>query len=791
MKALPVLDHAAEILAAITAGETALVVADTGAGKSTRIPRMLVEAGYRVLVTEPRRIAARALATYVAAEMGVPLGGLVGYHVGRAEPMAGPETRLLYVTDALALVRELMAAGGGYDVLVIDEAHEWSLPIEVLLAWARGEIARGAPFKLVLLSATIDAGPLATYLGTPDRPAPVVMVPGREHPIEDRAPCRRGYDLSSVLTAMAEEIGPLARAGRNVLAFVPGKGEIDQLSALLEEHPLLVLPLHGGLTQEEQDRCFLIYDQPICIVATNIAQTSLTINGVDAVVDSGFERRVETSSGVEGIYLGLISRASARQRRGRAGRTRPGIYIDHAPAGPRELYSVPEIQRVLLDQAVLRLACAGLDAAALTFMHQPAPAEIVQAKRTLFNLGAMTAAGAVTAMGATIAKLPVSVRAGRALVEASRRGGRALLREVALACALADVGGIGEDRARDEHGRVRWRRFLGRDLLESDVLAQIHAFHAVDGLDDDDELEAAGFRPKKVKEAREQLVEIDEATREVLGSGADPLAASAFGRAVVLCMAAGQVDQLRCRTWDGRGWPAFGPDARRIARESVVDPGPRQEDDAYDDPMDGEWEGSKSPPPAPPLWVVGIPFDIGGRRGEPIRVLRFVSVVDPEEVLELAPEHVERTLDLEACSYDRRRDVTMAMEQTQFFGRIVAERRIEISGARRAGRHIRLFMAEVLSGREKIQEKETAPHLVALRDLVAGRARAASVNAALGEEVWPQPTTDRLLEQIADDATRLEPLLSGMATPAPAAEELERIRRHAGARSPRRGLARS
>ena len=758
---LPVVAFLPTILAAVAAEPALLVEADTGAGKSTRIARALVEAGYRVLVTEPRRMAARTLATFVAAEMGVPLGGLVGYRVGRAAPMDSAETRLLFATDALALVRELMGDGGGYDVLVIDEVHEFGLAAEVLLAWARREQGRGARFKLVLLSATVDTAPLAAYLGTPERPAPVIAVPGRVHPIEDRAPARRGIDLETTIAAMADAIGVLVAEGRSVLAFVPGKGEIEDLTAMIADCGAEILPLHGGLTEEEQARCFAPVTGPRVIVATNVAQTSITVEGIDAVVDSGYERRVETRGGVEGIYLGLIARASAAQRRGRAGRTRPGIYVDCAPPGPRTLYAVPEIQRVLLDQAVLRLAHAGLDAATLPFMHQPAPAEIAQAKRTLFHLGAMTASGAVTARGATIARLPVSVRAGRSLVEAAARGGRALLDAVVLAAALADVGTLGS-------GRPLWRRHTGR-IVGSDVLAQIHAFHASAALETEEALEAAGFLARKVQEARSQYLEIGESAREVFGDGAN--SDQTLNPAdVVRCVAAGLVDQLRARHYTDRGWPAFGVDERRIGRESVVDAGPRQDREAYDDQWGGEWEGPKSGAAAPPLWVVGIPFDIGGRGGSTMRVLRHVSLVDPEQMVDLAPEHVTRTLVHGSFAYDPPCDAVLALEQTSLYGAVVAERRVAVED-RRAGHHLRIYLAQVLTGRVKIAEKVRATHLVVLRELVVARARAEAVNLRLGEARWPQPSVEALVAQIGDDATGLGPLIAGMAAPAPTVEE--------------------
>jgi ATP-dependent helicase HrpA len=745
---LPVLACRDQILATLEACAAMVVVGATGSGKSTQIPRMFMEAGYRVLVTEPRRLAASTLAERVAAEMGVPVGGLVGYRTGRDVPHDGPETCLWYMTDALVLMRELCGNGGGYDVLVLDEIHEFGLTAEVLLAWARRAIAAGARFKLVLLSATLDAEALAAYLGTPDRPAPIVWVPGQLHPIEAREPSRYGFDMPDILDAMATDIRGLVAGQREVLAFVPGKGEIDSLTLRLENLDAEILPLHGQMSREDQARCFQAYPRPRVVVATNIAQTSLTIDGIDAVVDCGYERRVETRGGVEGIYLATLSEASSTQRRGRAGRTKPGICVDHKPPGDHPAFPVPEIRRVLLDQAVLRLAQAGLDMAALPFLHQPPPHQIDAAKEMLRKLGAMTEDGKVTEMGALIARLPVSVRAGRALVEASRLRGRALLDAVAAACAMVDVGSIGNDRM----GRA-WRRWAG-PYADSDLLAQTRALDAVGHLPAE-ELELLGFLPLKVTEAREQRLEIARVASEVLGE--DDFPDRPFDVAdVVRCMAAGMVDQLRLRTWNDQGWPVFGLDERRIGRESVVNPGPRL--DPYED---DDWDTPQAGPDRADLWVVGLPFDIGAPRGT-VNVLRAVSVVSLSDMERLAPEAVVRHLT--DVDYSPMRDQTTAWEVVTLFGEVVAGRRVPLDPHPGAGARLRDFLTRAYQG---AMPKDWGPSLKRLADLLTARARALAENARLGEDRWPQPPVAELVARIPDDATSLAPHLGALVVAAP------------------------
>jgi HrpA-like RNA helicase len=295
------------------------------------------------------------------------------------------------------------------------------------LAIPKRQIEAGADFKVVLMSATLEADKLAAFFNG----APVIEVPGRLFPVEVKTPSMR----------LIDDVAALVSAGRNVLVFQPGKQEITETCAALErmEVNAEILPLHGELSPEEQAKCFRHYGRPKVVVSTNVAQTSVTIDDIDAVVDSGMERRIELVEGVEGLYLKPISLADSKQRKGRAGRTKPGIYIDHCGASNRPDFSVAEIMRKRLDQTVLRLAIAGFDMEELEFFHQPEKSEIHDARQTLIGLGCMKADGSVTKIGKFVNRLPVSVQYARMLVEAERLG---VVDDVLTVAAIMEMGGI-------------------------------------------------------------------------------------------------------------------------------------------------------------------------------------------------------------------------------------------------------------------------------------------------------------------------------------------------------------
>lgn len=431
---LPISNFKSQIISTVSDNLVTVIQAETGAGKSTQVPQYLLDEGYDVLVTQPRRIAAVSLAERVCEERGSVVGREVGYATSDKK-CYGDHTKLLFVTDGLALVRELLAsrnqrknARARNTVLVIDETHEWNVNIEVLAAWAKHHVNE-ENFRVVLMSATLEAEKLSAYYDN----APVITVPGRTFPVEEVHP-----STANVATIAME----LLVAGRNVLVFQPGKKEIsdcvDDIRHALMGFDTEVLPLHGELSVEDQRKVFKSYFVPKCIVSTNIAQTSVTIADIDAVIDTCVEKRVEMDGGIETLVLAPISKADQRQRKGRAGRTKPGIYI---PMSGRvfEEYPKAEIERSDLTKTYLRLLYAGYDMSDLDFFHQPTTQEIERSKQILRVLGCMTPKGQITPLGKRIARLPLSVELGKLIVEAESRG---CVQEAIAAAAVVDAGGI-------------------------------------------------------------------------------------------------------------------------------------------------------------------------------------------------------------------------------------------------------------------------------------------------------------------------------------------------------------
>jgi ATP-dependent helicase HrpB len=394
-----------------------LVEAPPGSGKTTRVPRALLGLGSGdVLVLEPRRLAARLAARFVAAEMGERLGETVGYQV-RFEEVAGPRTRLRFLTEGV-LTRRLLSDPllESVDCVVLDEFHERHLEGDLALALVRRlQCTRRPGLKVVVMSATLDGGPIAAYLGH----ARILRSEGRQYPLDiDYTP----HSAAPLEQQVASALERLAGAGGHILVFLPGAAEIRRTqtacAALAQRMGLLVLPLHGDQSPEEQDRAVLPSDRRKVILSTNVAESSITIDGVGAVVDSGLARSAGHSpwSGLPTLQVGRISQASANQRAGRAGRTGPGRVIrlyPHEDFVRRPAHDTPEIVRADLAPAALlveSLGIGGLDA--LAWLDAPPSAHIEQAAELLRRLGATK----------QMARYPLHPRLARLIVEARHRG---------------------------------------------------------------------------------------------------------------------------------------------------------------------------------------------------------------------------------------------------------------------------------------------------------------------------------------------------------------------------------
>ncbi len=591
-QSLPISAYKERILEAVRDNSVVVITAETGAGKSTQVPQYLLEAGYNFVVTEPRRLAARTVSERVAEEFGEELGLTVGFRTAM-ERKDSKSTRCLFCTDGLALVRELMGQGK-HQILVLDEVHEWNINIETLVAWVKHHLALGADFKVVLMSATIEAKKLAKFFGD----APVIEVPGRIFPVEDKTPTGRNN---------AEEAIALLRKGHNVLVFEAGKKEIAETTELITRSGVSaeIVPLHGELESSEQARAFRHFPIPKCVVSTNVAQTSVTIDDIDAVVDGGMERRVEVSDGVEGLYLKAISLADSKQRKGRAGRCKAGVYVDMCPATDRSDFPVAEILRSRLDQTVLRLAEAGFDMEELDFFHQPEKAEIHEAKRALKALGCMDDKGQVTAIGNKVARLPLSVQFARMVVEADRLG---VVDDVLTIAAILEQGEI-TARPKSQYETAKWRKLVVTED-SSDLMAQLLVWKAAESMSKDKMVEN-GIFVKAIFQAREKRRHLSEALR---GKVRD-FRSSGNRENILKAVCAGMVDHLYKYSY---GFWVNGDDtSRQLARESVV--------------VRGEW-------------IVGLPFDlqITTRRGQMmLRLVRMVTKVDPMWLADIAPQLVK------------------------------------------------------------------------------------------------------------------------------------------------------
>ncbi len=408
-----------EILASLQAAPNLVVEAAPGAGKTTRVPPALLGLVQgEVIVLEPRRIAARMAARRVAWELGEEAGETVGYQV-RFEEKIGPRTRLRFVTEGI-LSRRLLSdpALKGVDAVVLDEFHERHLDSDLALALLKRLQQTRPELRIVVMSATLDAAPIARYLDD----CTVLRSEGRQFPLAIR---NRPYSPEPLAMQVRSAVELLLGEGQtgNILAFLPGAAEIRrgtrECEAVARRAGMVVLPLHGDLAPAEQDRAVLPSAERKLILATNVAESSVTVEGVTAVIDSGLVRTASYSpwSGLPTLHVGRVSKASATQRAGRAGRTGPGEVVRLYPAEDfllRPDHDTPEIARADLSQLALHLRAmqmGGLD------WLTPPPAEAWQAAEDLLNK-----LGAKGAMAQRLARFPLSPRLSRILVEALDRG---------------------------------------------------------------------------------------------------------------------------------------------------------------------------------------------------------------------------------------------------------------------------------------------------------------------------------------------------------------------------------
>ncbi len=480
--ALPIWKIHADILRTLQAGNRLVLVAPTGSGKTTQVPQMLLDAGIAgdkmIVVLQPRRVAARTVATRVAWERGGKLGAEVGYQI-RFDDHTSVGTRICFVTEGILLRwlqddRTLANIGA----VIFDEFHERNLLSDVALALVKHLQQTQRPdLVMLVMSATLDAEPVAAYLDQ----CPILISEGQSYPVEV------GYlslpDQRPITAQAAEAVERIINeeAPGDILVFMPGRGEIngtlDALRGLRTRERVACIPLHGELEPQEQDRAFAPNALRKVIVATNVAETSITIDGIRHVVDSGVARvaRYDAERGIGTLLLEPISRASADQRKGRAGRTAPGTChrlwtaIGHKS---REERNTPEIQRSDLAEVVLLLHSLGIrEAATFDWLDKPDPQAVERAERLLTMLGALLDAD-LTAIGRQMLRLPMHPRYSRMLIEASQRG---CVPDAALCAALVSGRDLLARLDRDD-AQTKAAREMFEDSADSDFITLMRAY---------------------------------------------------------------------------------------------------------------------------------------------------------------------------------------------------------------------------------------------------------------------------------------------------------------------------
>jgi len=486
---LPVVARREDIVAAIRRHPVVVVVSETGSGKTTQLPKMVAEAfasthegrpGRKRWIgcTQPRRIAAASVAERVAEELKVPLGGYVGYQV-RFEDRTSRETRIKFMTDGI-----LLAESQGdpemrrYDAIIIDEAHERSLNIDFLLGYLKQLITRRADLKVVISSATLDAGAFAAFFGE-GREVPVIEAEGRTFPVEEIfLPGDEDEDMADGVVRAVDFLTDSGERG-DVLVFLPGEREIRDSAEALEGRRYggtEVLPLYARQGLGEQQRVFHPGGQRRIVLATNVAETSLTIPRIACVVDTGLARvsRWSPARGVQRLQLEETSQASARQRKGRCGRVREGVCVrlyDEENLRARAEFTDPEIRRSSLAGVILRMKALGLpEIEEFPFMDPPAPKAISEGYRTLREVGALDRAKNLTEEGRRMATMPVDPRLARMLLEAGREGVLAAVLPVVSGIETQDPRERPQDKQKEaDKVHAKWRHeesdFMGMTML--------------------------------------------------------------------------------------------------------------------------------------------------------------------------------------------------------------------------------------------------------------------------------------------------------------------------------------
>ncbi len=642
---LPIYELESAVVAALRAGGRLIVQAPTGSGKSTQIPQILLRAGLldsgQAVVLQPRRLAARMLARRVAEEVGGPLGDTVGYQI-RLESRVSESTRIRFVTEGI-LLRQMTFEPElrGISAVVFDEFHERHLYGDISLANAlRIQRTSRPDLKIIVMSATLDAGALRTYLA----PCEVLVSDGRMFPVRiEYLPKPVNFEADPAWDVAARECERVAPStAGDMLVFMPGAYEIGRtiqaIQGMRSLREFAVLPLHGELPPEAQDRAVSRADGRKIIVSTNVAETSLTIDGVTAVIDCGLARtaRFDPARGINTLLVEKISMASADQRAGRAGRTAPGVCVRlwaERENAQRPAHELPEVKRLDLSEVVLTLKASGVvDLAGFGWFERPDPRGLEKAESLLADLGALAGpGGAITDVGRRMLRFPVHPRYARMFLAAQERG---CVRSVAMMAALTQGRNFllrGVDRRVDEAREET----LGEEH-ESDFFLLMRAWRYADrsgySLDACRRLGIHAQAARQVGPLFAQFIEIAEA------EGLDVSERRAEGREVCKCVLAGFPDHLakrldagtlRCDLIHGR--------RGMLARESAM--------------------GKAA------LLVAAEITEVGGRGGDVSVILNIATAVDEAWLKELFPGEFK---DEREVTYDAAAKRVVARRERKF-----------------------------------------------------------------------------------------------------------------------------
>jgi ATP-dependent helicase HrpB len=702
---LPIYELESAVVASLRAQGRLIVQAPTGSGKSTQIPQMLWRHGLlgergEVVVLQPRRLAARLLAKRVAEEAGTNLGQGVGYQI-RLESRISEHTRIRFVTEGI-LLRQMSfdATLRGVSAIVFDEFHERHLYGDISLARALQIQQSIRPdLKIIVMSATLDAGALKNYLA----PCDVLVSQGRSFPVRiEYLPKTVNFENEPVWDVAARECERVAATNAgDMLVFMPGSYEISRTVQAIQGSRALrdfvVFPLHGELPPEQQDRAVARYDARKIIVSTNVAETSLTIEGVTTVIDCGLARvaRFDPHRGINTLLIEKISAASADQRAGRAGRTAPGVCVrlwterEHGQRAPQEL---PEVKRLDLSEVVLTLKASGIDDVfSFPWLEKPEPKALERAETLLADLGALGRAGSpsrpglqadsppetqaasekrpylsITDVGRKMLRFPVHPRYARMFLAAQERG---CVRPVALMAALTqgrnfllrgvprDVENAREDVLGEEH--------------ESDFFLLMRAWRYADkanySLDACRRLGIHAQGARQVGPLFEQFLEIAEA------EGLDVAEKRVDGVEVRKCVLAGFSDQLAKRL-DAGTLRCELVHLRKglLARESTIQKAP--------------------------LFVAAEISEIEGRGGEVNVLLSLATAIDEAWLKEIFPDDYRET---RGVVYDEQQKRVVSRRERRFRDLVLEAKSSSEDAPLDAA--AALLTKEVLAGRLKLE----------------------------------------------------------------------------------------